>query len=368
MHSTKRSLIVALAVTVQLVVAGPLAAQQYIGPRRQSAPPQRSSNEGRQPAGNRQPGGSSQYPVRPAAGNNGGAGQAPQASAQAVRPVAPQVPFTLTPAEQALIDQILRKWEQQSDRVGTFTCKFSRWEVNETFGPAQFKHVLSEAQGEIKFKKPDNGTYIIRKQLEWDKQKNNYISRTEGLDHWVCDGESIFEYNAEKKELVERELAPQMRGKAITEGPLPFVFGTKADQLKRRYWMRDVTPAEDVNKKIWLEAWPKYQRDAANFQHAIIMLNQSDFMPSALRIILPDGKNKQDYVFSSTQVNNPLAILKGDFLPPMKPFGWTKVFIPAQASEQVAPPGQAPAQAAKGPRLLHGKAPRFGPLAPQRSG
>ncbi len=296
---------------------------------------------------------------------NGGGGQ--PGAGTVVQPVAPRAPFTLTPAQQALVDQILVKWEQQSDRVSTFTCTFGRWEVNETFGPPQEMFQVSKAYGEIKFRAPDHGTYLVRTQQDWDKQKNAYVPRSEGLDHWVCNGKSIFEFNAEKKELIERELAPQMQGKAITDGPLPFVFGTKADQLKRRYWMRDITPADVVNREIWLEAWPKYQRDAANFQHAVIILRQSDYMPSGLRIILPDGKNKQDYAFENMQVNNPLAILKGDFLPPMKPFGWTKVFIPAQAPAQAAGPGQGPAQARQGAAPAARYAPLLAPARQCRS-
>ena len=370
MHTTFPRVASAFVFVVSISVAAPLVAQQYVGPRRstqtpQKAPPQvqrqgaptgapvrtaqrAPAQRTQAPAANGAKAG--QYPVRqagatdvpPAAGPPAQPGSKPQA---VVGQIAPQAPFALTPAEQALLDQILLKWEQQSDRISTFTCKIGRWEVNETFGPPEHNYVLSEAHGEIKFKSPDHGVYIINDQTEWNKGKNTYSARTEGLDHWVCDGKSIYEFDQAKKQLIERQLDPSMQGKAITDGPLPFVFGTKADQLKRRYWMRDITPADQVNKQIWLEAWPKFQRDAANFQHAIIVLNQSNFMPSALRIILPDGKNKQDYSFEGTSVNNPVANLTGAFWAPRTPFGWTKVVIPAGGAEAVPPPNQAPAQA-----------------------
>ncbi len=271
-----------------------------------------------------------QYPVRQTAGSE----PLPQrtAAAQPVAtptPVPAHEPFRLTPEQQALLDQILLKWEQQSSRVNTFSCTFGRWEVDETYGPAENHFQISEAYGEIKYKSPDHGVYQVTKQTEWDGSKKAYVPRTEGLDHWVCNGEAIFEFNYQQRQLIERQLAPEMRGKAITDGPLPFVFGTKADQLKARYWMRDITPTDDVGQKVWLEAWPKYQRDAANFQHAIIILNQKTFMPSALRIIQPDGKNKQDYAFQNISVNNPLAVLMSAFSAPLKPLGWTKVVIPA---------------------------------------
>jgi TIGR03009 family protein len=245
-----------------------------------------------------------------------------------------------------LLDQVLIQWEKHSDRVKSFKCSFGVWEVNQAFGPPENNYVLSEGQGEIKFKAPDQGTYRIKSQVEWDAQKKAYARRGDDvLDHWVCNGKSIFEFNAQKRQVIERPIAPQLQGKAITDGPLPFVFGAKADQLKRRYWMRDITPADDINKKIWLEAYPKFQQDAANFHHAIVILGQRDFVPQALRIILPDGRNKQDYAFSDTLVNDPLAILKGDFLPPLTPPFWQKVVEQPQAAppqDQPAPPNVQP--------------------------
>jgi TIGR03009 family protein len=255
------------------------------------------------------------------------------------------VPFNLTPAQQQLLEQILIKWENQSNRIKTFKCEFDRWKVNETFGPKEYNYVLAEGKGYIKYRAPDHGIYRVTELREWNEQTKMHEPHTTGLDHWVCTGKSIFEFNAEKKQLIERELAPQMQGKAISDGPLPFVFGAKADQLKRRYWMRDITPGDNVNKQIWLEAWPKFQQDAANFQHAIVILGAANFMPEALRIIEPDGKNKQDYKFTSTQVNDPLSILKGDFLPPIKPLSWTYVFEAAEQPQQAAPPGAAAASA-----------------------
>ncbi len=269
---------------------------------------------------------------------------APQQGQQVVVPLAPAEPFVLTAEQQRLLDGILKKWEQESGTVNTFSCTFGRWEVNETFGPPENNYLYSEAYGEIKYSSPDHGVYLVNKQTEWDPAKKAYIPRTEGLDHWVCNGKSIFEFNYKQKQLIERELAPEMQGKAITDGPLPFVFGTKADQLKQRYWMRDVTEPSEVGKAVRLEAWPKFQRDAANFHHVIIMLDQKTFLPSALRIVQPDGKNTQDYAFNNISKNNPLAVIMSAFDAPRKPLTWTKVVIPA-GGDQPTPAAQPPAQA-----------------------
>jgi TIGR03009 family protein len=275
-----------------------------------------------------------------------------QPGQQTLVPVAPAEPFVLTAEQQRLLDQILQKWEQESDSVNIFSCRFYRWEVNETFGPPENNFQISEASGDIKYHAPDHGAYIVKSLREWDTNKKALIPRGDDqFDHWVCNGESIFEFSHKSRQLIERQLAPEMRGKAITDGPLPFVFGTKAAQLKLRYWMRDVTPTDAVGKQVWLEAWPKHQRDAANFHHAFIILDQKTFLPSALRIVLPDGKNSHDYRFDNISKNSPLAVIMSVFDAPRTPFGWTKVVIPpggdlaAPGEQPAVPPQQQPAQA-----------------------
>src|SRR5262249_1249142 len=142
-------------------------------------------------------------------------------------------------------------------------------------------------EGYIKYKAPDRGEYGVTKSNQYNFDKGVYEAETENLDRWTCDGKAIYEFDAKKKHVIQRNLPPEMQGKAISDGPLPFVFGAKAEQLKQRYWMRDVTPGQEVGKHIWLEAWPKYQRDAANFDRATVILNEADFNPYALRITLP---------------------------------------------------------------------------------
>ena len=83
-------------------------------------------------------------------------------------------------------------------------------------------------------------------------------------EHWVCNGTSIYEFRHGDRQLRETKLPPELRGKAISDGPLPFVFGAKADTLKKRYFMRLVTPP-GVTDQIWLESLPRFQADAANF-------------------------------------------------------------------------------------------------------
>ncbi|MGD9648803.1 MAG: hypothetical protein AB7U73_24035 [Pirellulales bacterium] len=182
----------------------------------------------------------------------------------------------------------------------------------------------------------------------------------ESLEHWICDGKAIFELNAEKKQVIERVLPEHMRGKAIADGPLPFIFGAKAATLNQRYWMRLKRPPPGQESKICLEAFPKLQQDAANFQRAELMLDPQGLTPFALQLDLPNGKNITVHQFYNVRTSDPLDGIK-DFLMPRVPTGWTHLVeqpetVPAEqarastpASGPAAPPRQAGAPSNVGP-------------------
>jgi TIGR03009 family protein len=270
----------------------------------------------------------------------------------------PQAPFTLTPEQQAELTNLLRAWEQKSDAIKTMYCDFTRWDYDVLNGPwepdpakpGQQRLVPIESQGELKYTAPDKGLYRITKikhywpdprapegrKLEtrsvddWFKQSESPGWQWRG-EYWVCDGLSIWEYNFNEKQLVERKLPPELQGKAIADGPLPFLFSAKADKLTGRYFLRIATPPE-VKGQIWLDALPRYQVDAANFKRATLILDSRTYLPFALKVVppqqyRPDLKDESHFVlrFQNNVVNDPLRIFKADFSKPALPRGWTKV-------------------------------------------
>ena len=269
--------------------------------------------------------------ARPAAKQPAGA-RPSQGKAPVVQNLAPAAPFTLTETQQRLLDQTLLRWEKQSEKVSTYLCDFHRWEIDPAWGPKPHGYTLTQAEGTIRYKAPDRGEYEVDKVTRWDKTKATYVADDTAAERWMCDGQDIYEWNRKQRQLKVRPLPDELRGKAIADGPLPFVFGAKADQLKRRYWMRDVTPTEHAGKQIWLEARPKFQQDAANFQRATVVLDEKSFMPVALQLfppgIAPVAGKPEAYTafqFMRASVNNPLDKLV--FLPPITPPFWTKVVV-----------------------------------------
>lgn len=257
-------------------------------------------------------------PARPYAPHGG----SPRTAALAPRQP-PQPPIQLTPEEQAQVDQILQLWEEKSDKVVTYKCEFDRFEYDPTFLQGVGGQIaLTISKGKISYKKPDKGKFEITEVKKYNPDTRAHEKEVGAPnEHWVCTGDAVYEIKEGKKELVKQEIPPDQRGKAIADGPLPFLFGAKAEKLKQRYWIRvfHLTPEE-----IWLEAYPRWQADAANYSKVEIILDREEFLPTALQLHSPGGKRRESYNFGKASVNNRID----RYMPFQKPragFGWTLI-------------------------------------------
>ncbi len=232
----------------------------------------------------------------------------------------PQAPFRLTPQEEAQLDRILNLWEQRSSAVKNFSCSLKRWEYDPVFGPPD--RARFEDLGRIQYAAPDKGLFEIF---------------GERAEKWVCDGKSVYEYNFLKKQVIEWQLPPELQGRAIANSPLPFLFGARAAALKQRYFLRIITPPDVQGQQTWLEAYPRFQQDAANFRKAELILTNRDMMPMALKLYSPNGKNSTSYQFYEIVVNDIWDPLKPSPFVGRVPVGWTKIQGDSAAQNSARP-------------------------------
>jgi TIGR03009 family protein len=244
-------------------------------------------------------------------------------------------PFQLNAIEQAYLDQVLGTWEIESSKIVTFRCPFERLEYN-AFGPApNIPH--SKEKGELSYQKPDKGSFQITEIRRWVSNpippgqeppkeiKGDWLPQPNLIgEHWVCDGEAVYEYRHQQEQLVVRPIPNEMRGKAIADGPLPFLFGAQAEKLKSRYWIRIAESPKP--EEIWLQVFPKWAEDAANYQAVELILDRQRMLPVATRVHQPGG-SRQVYVFrlAEATINGRLDRLIGLFQAPRTPFGWKRV-------------------------------------------
>lgn len=259
----------------------------------------------------------------------------PQQPGQPAQQVTPQQPMgpprPITDVEQQFVDQILLMWETESAKINNFNSRFERWEYDMVFGPG-LQIPFIKSVGQVTYSKPDKGSFKIEEVRRWTKQDPKQetwepgdwlLHKEEVGEHWVCDGKAVFEYKHDKKQLVVQPLPLEMQGKSIVDGPLPFLFGAKADKLKRRYW---IYSKQSDPQTIWLEAHPRSQADKANYDHVDVMLDRKSMQPKAIRVHAPNNKSQAVYMFDTPTINGKLNAIFGNlFSAPRTPLGWTRV-------------------------------------------
>ena len=244
-----------------------------------------------------------------------GADARPGQPVQASQPAPIRPPFELTPREQDYIDRLLAAWEAKNKTIKTFSASVRRFKYDTVFGKKDKPNEpMYTDDGLVKYERPDKGLFKI----EGDRP-----------EQWVCDGESVFQYEYKERMLKEYKLPPELRGKAIEDGPLPFIFTADAEKMKRRFWLRALQPPPGVSDQYWIEAYPRHQRDAASFKRVEIVLD-TGLLPVGIQMYSTshDGKtnfNRDSYSFYNIVVNDPLGFIKVDPFAAHKPFGWKKV-------------------------------------------
>jgi TIGR03009 family protein len=228
----------------------------------------------------------------------------PQQQPQAI-PVPPE--FVLNPMQQAYLDQVLSAWQTESGKVAIFQCPFERWEFNNAFGPGGGLP-LHKNKGELSYQQPDKGSFQIIEVNTWQAKpvppggappaqaQGDWVLQKDAIgEHWVSDGQNIYEYRANQKQLVVRPIPPALQGKAIQDGPLPFLFGADAAKLKARFRMR---AEQQVNNpdEILVQSLPTLPADAADYRQIDVMLDRQRMMPKAMQVHLPNG-DRHVYMF-----------------------------------------------------------------------
>jgi TIGR03009 family protein len=258
---------------------------------------------------------------------------------------------TVTAEDQAKLDELLLAWEQRSRAIKTFECKFKRWQYNLQFGDPN--HPYTEGEGELRYSRPDKGMFRVTGEKTWIIGQNGQGTWSEPAEaeHWICDGSSIYILDPKQKLIVEHPLPKELQGEAIARGPLPFLFNVTAAELKERYAMRVIAapsfiPRDQAAGQHWIEIYPKWRQDSAEFSRAFVVLSRDEIRPLAIMLIHTNG-NSSRYAFREPATNDPLRIIKDFFVAPRTPFGWKRVVEPLQTAPQatadsahrVAPPG-----------------------------
>lgn len=282
----------------------------------------------------------------------------------------PQAPkwIPLPPDHEKYLDQVLGYWQESSGKIKRYRCKFTRWEYDGVFMARDPKTgempAKTQSTGVIKYAAPDKGLFKVEQMLHYTAaqkpgERAQYLTRPEDRgEQWICDGKSVFAFDHQRKQLMQTELPPDMQGRAIVDGPLPFMFGAEAAKIKQRFWIRVITP-KDSKGEYWLEAVPKSRTDAANFKMLHIIIDETDFLPKAMALFdrnYDEVRNPTctNFVFEKREVNwnetiDKINIFAREFWEPATPLGYKKVverYAPA-TEERISAPAAGTKQATR---------------------
>ena len=158
---------------------------------------------------------------------------------------------------------------------------------------------------------------------------------------FLSTGDKVYEYDFAQKIVQIYSVPPEQQNGIAAGGPMPFVFGAKAADLKKRYYLRIITPPQQAKLgEIWLEARPKTAEDAAEFRAVQLIFDEKRLLPLGFVKFSANGKERTSYKFIvdtmkvSGKKNLIGDMLAGQFKPDI-PIGWQTKEIAPQEPEPV---------------------------------
>ena len=251
-------------------------------------------------------------------------------SGQVERPaVQPMVVEKIDPA----LEQVLKDWERNTAQFKKLTGEFVVFRYDPIF------EVEKRAEGKFVHEAPDKGNYerlavVIppgTKSKKFGKNGTPYKLESHSPERWVCNGKEVIKIDVKEKTYEKMPIPPETQGQNIIEGPLPFLFGMKADQAKKRYKMKLKKKTET---EIWLEVIPRLPKDSDNWIKATVIIDAEKFVPTAVRTFDPTDAETV-HIFRNVEINKNRIFEVNPFKPNL--FGYKPV---ANGDKPASSPGE----------------------------
>ena len=200
------------------------------------------------------------------------------------------------------LERLLKTWEQESAKIETLTGRHERSEFNHVF------QVETRTEGKFFFDAPDKGRIDMNGKklkatdisLRKDEQGNPYRLQSGHSERWICTGQEVLQINDDAKEMDVIPIPKEAQGRNIINTPLPFLFGLKAEEAKKRFQI-ELLPTK-ANDYFSLKIIPKTNKDA--FRMAYVKLDRQLFVPTAVILFDLAGSLETRYEFSDIKIND----------------------------------------------------------------
>ncbi|MBQ9872877.1 MAG: hypothetical protein IJM30_00235 [Thermoguttaceae bacterium] len=218
-----------------------------------------------------------------------------------------QPPADYKPSEEETqkLDEFLTRWEEYGKDIKRVACSVHMREFDGAL-QQDAKRPVAHTWGEFRFITPNKLSYHVKGEFEYTDAKPEGTWK-EGKNEWqvVLDGKSLVQYDFQNKKAVVYKIPEDEQDIDLTmdNGQFPLFFVAKADALKDRFYLRIVTPEKKRKSEVWIEAFPRYARDAQQFKSITVLLSLKDLQPTYMRKMGANGKSKTDLTFEKVAVN-----------------------------------------------------------------
>lgn len=238
------------------------------------------------------------------------------------------------------LDALLKAWERKTAGIKTLHGEHLRREFNNVF------QVEKQSEGFFYFEAPDKGRIdmkgVVPKPGAVGRKQgaNGQPFRLEaGMDQWwISNGQQIVVVDPPQKQFERMPIPPEMQGTNIVRSPLPFLFGMKAEDAKKRF---QLTLAQESPEAAVIDVVPRTKVDAQNYSQARVYLDKETYVPYAVRLIDPAGSGSTEYLFykEKLKINQPGVLDRIGLQDPFNPrlLGFKEIQAP-NAGEQQPPP------------------------------
>lgn len=223
--------------------------------------------------------------------------------------------------ELAKLDEFLARWEEHGKNIKRVACEVHMREFDSVL-QQNSKRPLVHTFGDFRFITPNKLAYHIAGEFEYsDAKPEGEWKKGQNEFQIVLDGKAFYQYDYKNKKVVVNPIAEDEQDIDLTmdNGQFPLFFVAKAETLKSRFYLRIVTPETKQKSEVWIEAFPKFTRDAQQFKSITVILSLKDLQPSYMRKIGVNGKTRTDLTFIKVSINKGIWSVDGSV-----PAGWEK--------------------------------------------
>ncbi len=237
-------------------------------------------------------------------------GQGPGGAGAAGQGGVPGQPGPAGPGVNPRLDLYLNNWEQAMTKINSLEARLKLIEVDKVFGNK------STSLGIAKYTKVGaQGAQNSLALLELVKEQKP----TELDKKYICTGTYLYEILPATKQIKAHEMPKPKPGQVGDDNFLLFLFGMKAQEIKRRY---NITLSREDDHYGYFDILPINASDRADFQKAQLVLGRQNALPRRVWFVRPNG---DETLWDLEKIDTNANVAPAEFQAPQLPQGWTSV-------------------------------------------